>query len=360
MTIGLDGGQLPAEIWARRELALLLADTGRLEDAEAHFDRCRQILAGGEDWRGLAARVASAEAVVFVARHRVEEAEARFTAALESFRRYTLPWGEAETLRRSGIARLHAGDRRGAVEKLAAAAEVYRRCGAGAHWIEPVLAAKLAAQGSIQPRGWPPIDLVAASVDLERPDLVPHAAPDGTVTLLFSDIEGSTAANERLGDRRWLEVLQTHNRIIREQVVAHGGFEVKSQGDGFMVAFASARRALQCAVGIQRSLRDHAENHPEEATKVRIGLHTGEAIRQGDDFFGTHVAFAARIAGAAQGGEILVSSLLKELTDAAGDITFDDGREVPLKGLSGKRRDPCRCFGMPSREREAGSPDLGR
>ena len=338
LAIGLDGGQLQAEIWARRELALLLADAGRLEDAEAHLDRCREVLAGGEDWRGLAGRVAAAEAVVLVARHRVEEAEAHFTAALEIFRRYTLPWGEAETLRRWGIVRLHAGDRRGAVEKLAAAAEVYRRCGAGANWIEPVLAAKLAAQGVDPTETLASVDLVAASVGLERPDLAPHAAPDGTVTLLFSDIEGSTAANERLGDRRWLEVLQAHNRIIREQVGAHGGFEVKSQGDGFMVAFASARRALQCAADIQRSLRDHAEAHPEEATKVRIGLHTGEAIRHGDDFFGTHVALAARIAGAAKGGEILVSSLLKELTDAAGDIAFDGGREVQLKGLSGKRR----------------------
>jgi predicted ATPase/class 3 adenylate cyclase len=338
LTIGVDGGQVPAEIWARRELALVLADSGRVEAAEAHLGRCREIMAGGEDWRGLTGRVASAEAAVLVARNRFEEAEAHFTAALESFRRYTLPWGEAEVLHRSGLARLRMGDRRGAVEKLGASAEVYRRCGAGANWIEPVLAAKLAAQGVDAAKVLASIDLVAASVDLERPDLAPHAAPDGTVTILFSDIEGSTAANERLGDRRWLEVLHTHNRIVREQVAAHGGFEVKSQGDGFMVALPSARRALQCALGIQRGLRDHAETQPEEATKVRIGLHTGEAIREGDDFFGTHVAFAARIAGAAQGGEILVSSLLKELTDAAGDISFDDGREVPLKGLSGKRR----------------------
>ena len=69
---------------------------------------------------------------------------------------------------------------------------------------------------------------------------------------------------------------------------------------------------------------------------MRIGLHTGEAIKEGEDFFGKHVNLAARIAGQAQGAEILVSSLLKELTESAGDITFGEGRKVALKGLKGK------------------------
>ena len=89
---------------------------------------------------------------------------------------------------------------------------------------------------------------------------------------------------------------------------------MKSQGDGFMIAFSSARRGLDCAMAIQRALQAHARSHPDEAIAVRMGLHTGEALKEGDDFFGTHVALAARIAAAARGGEILVSSLLKELT----------------------------------------------
>ena len=335
LAVAVDGGQREAELWSRAALVLLQADAGRLDEAEAHLRRCREITAGNEDWRGLAGRLTLAEAVVLTARGGLE-ADKLFLAALDVFRRYRLPWDEADALARWGRILLAAGDRRRAMEKLAGALEVYRSCGAGAAWMEPVLADKLAAQGVGPGELQASIDLLAASVELSRPDLSLHAAPDGTVTLLFSDIEGSTAANERLGDRRWLEVLHTHNRIVRDQVKAHGGFEVKSQGDGFMIAFGSARRALGCAVGIQRALSEHAERNPE-ATKVRIGLHTGEVIKEGDDFFGTHVALAARIAGTADGGEILVSSLLKELTDG-GDVVFGDGREVELKGLAGRRR----------------------
>jgi class 3 adenylate cyclase len=120
-------------------------------------------------------------------------------------------------------------------------------------------------------------------------------------------------------------------------VAIYGGFEVKSQGDGVMVAFSSARRGLECAIGIQQALREHAERQPEQAVAVRIGLHTGEVVKEGDDFFGKHVALAARVAGAAQGGEILVSSLVKELADTGG-IDFGPPREVELKGLSGTRQ----------------------
>ncbi|KKK48001.1 hypothetical protein LCGC14_3149510, partial [marine sediment metagenome] len=175
------------------------------------------------------------------------------------------------------------------------------------------------------------------SVYTEQPDLRQHAAPDGTVTILFSDIEGSTAITERLGDRRWLELLRGHNAIVREQVAAHEGFEVKAAGDGFMLAFQSARSALQCAIDIQRAFAQHNES-ADEPIRVRIGLHTGEAIKEADDFYGKNVILAARIAGQAQGGEILVSSLLKELTESAGDIVFGEGREVELKGLAGPHR----------------------
>jgi class 3 adenylate cyclase len=175
------------------------------------------------------------------------------------------------------------------------------------------------------------IDEVAEAVAEERPPLQHGAAPDGTTTVLFSDIEGFSALNDRLGDRDAFEVLKSHNQIVREQLDAFGGFEVKSQGDGFMVAFSSARQAVLCAIAIQKALAAQGG----EPVRVRMGLHTGEAIKDADDFFGRNVIFAARIADQAEGGEILVSSLVKELTESGGEFEFENGREVALKGLSG-------------------------
>ena len=179
------------------------------------------------------------------------------------------------------------------------------------------------------------VDEVASRVASEQPSLRAAAAPDGTVTILFSDIEGSTALNERLGDVRWLELLQEHNRIVREQVQSYGGFEVKSQGDGFMIAFPSARRAIECAHAIQRAVADRLSDNPEGPIRVRIGLHTGEAIRHESDFYGKNVVIAARLADHARGGEILASSVVKQLTESAGDFRFEEERAVELAGLAG-------------------------
>jgi putative ABC transport system ATP-binding protein len=159
----------------------------------------------------------------------------------------------------------------------------------------------------------------------------------GTVTIMFSDIAGFTAMTERLGDQRVQEVLHTHCAVVREQIALHGGFEVKAQGDGFMLAFASATQAVRCAVAIQRAMAAYDE-HAEAPIALRIGLHTGEATKEESDFFGRSVNVAARIAGAARAGEILVSSLVRELAANAGDFAFDVGREVALKGLHGLQR----------------------
>jgi len=159
----------------------------------------------------------------------------------------------------------------------------------------------------------------------------------GTVTIMFSDIVGFTALTERLGDERTQEILHTHCAIVREQIAAHGGFEVKAQGDGFMIAFRNARGAVHCAVAIQRAMAAYDE-HVGAPVRLRIGLHTGEAIHEGDDFFGRSVIVAARIAAAARNGEILVSSLVRELAASSEDLTFDDGRQIELKGLSGSHR----------------------
>jgi eukaryotic-like serine/threonine-protein kinase len=143
---------------------------------------------------------------------------------------------------------------------------------------------------------------------------------------------------ERLGDLRAHDILKAHNEIVREQVALHQGFEVKSMGDGFMIAFSSARRALLCAIAVQRALAAYCENTTAEAVRVRIGLHVGETIKHSDDFFGKTVILAARIAALARGDEILVSSTFRDLTESAGDLVFEPAGEVQLKGLSGKHR----------------------
>jgi class 3 adenylate cyclase len=151
------------------------------------------------------------------------------------------------------------------------------------------------------------------------------------VTRLVTDMEGSTSMSEEMGDIRWMRVLNKHNEHVRACVQDHGGIELKFQGDGFLLAFPSARKALLCAVSLQKTF--HEEDLP-----VRMGLHTGEVIRDGDDLYGRNVILATRIADQAHGGEILVSSLTKELTDSSGDLDFTDNREVALKGLNGTFR----------------------
>jgi class 3 adenylate cyclase len=101
-----------------------------------------------------------------------------------------------------------------------------------------------------------------------------------------------------------------------------------------MLAFAGASKALRCAIRIQQAFDDYCDSHPEEPVHVRMGLHTGEALREADDFLGRTVIVASRIADEAKGGQILVSALLKELADGSGEFEFGELREVRLKGLT--------------------------
>jgi class 3 adenylate cyclase len=182
------------------------------------------------------------------------------------------------------------------------------------------------------------MDTVATEVRREQPPLAQQAAPDGMVTLLFTDIADSTGMAETLGDLRWMEILHLHNEIVRERVGAYGGFEVKTIGDAFMLAFQSARRAVLCAIDIQRAFSAYNREYVDAPLAIRVGLHAGEPVRDADDFYGKSVILASRIAGGAQAGEVLVSSLLRELVEAAGDIEFGAAREVELKGFAGTHR----------------------
>jgi class 3 adenylate cyclase len=181
------------------------------------------------------------------------------------------------------------------------------------------------------------IDKVAISAASEASALVLQpTGGDDTVTIVFSDIESSTERAMALGDQRWFAVLGTHNEIVRRRVTEFGGREVKSQGDGFMLTFPSARRAVQCCIAIQEDLEAYAEANPDTGVRVRMGVHTGEAIvDEGGDLFGKHIIVAARIANLAKGGQVLASGLTREITSSRGDLRFGPGEEVELKGIGG-------------------------
>ena len=183
-------------------------------------------------------------------------------------------------------------------------------------------------------------------------------------TILFTDVEGSTALTDRLGDAKARELLREHERMVREALKAHGGSEVKALGDGFMTSFSSATMALECAIAMQRAFEERNASlsaHPEalegraepgppahgstgspradrdagaslEPLRVRIGLNAGEPIAEDDDLFGTAVNLAARIAAKAEGGEILASEAVRQIV-AGKKFPFSDRGETALRGF---------------------------
>jgi len=161
----------------------------------------------------------------------------------------------------------------------------------------------------------------------------------GTVTLLFTDLVGSTALLDQLGDDAAEQLRRMHFRLLREAVAATGGHEVKNLGDGLMVAFASAVDALACAVAMQQAVHRHNEQGAArplvaQPLEVRIGLHVGEPIRDEDDYFGRSVVVAKRLCEQAAGGQILVSELVHQLAGARGGHQFRELGGLLLKGLS--------------------------
>lgn len=180
------------------------------------------------------------------------------------------------------------------------------------------------------------IDLVIAAVGASPVDPAGLEHNQGTITIVFSDIESSTERAVALGDAAWFKVLGKHNDIVRRRLPEYGGTEVKNQGDGFMLTFPSARGAVRCMIAVQNDLAQWRAEEPDRAIKVRMGGHVGEAMSDGEgDIFGRHVIIAARIGNIADGDQILVSSMVKELVAARGDIEFGPGEAVELKGLDG-------------------------
>ncbi|MCH8814265.1 MAG: adenylate/guanylate cyclase domain-containing protein, partial [Chloroflexi bacterium] len=170
-----------------------------------------------------------------------------------------------------------------------------------------------------------------------------HPEPATMRTILFTDVEGSTALTERLGDARARALLREHERITRDALEAHGGSDVKTLGDGFMTSFGSATSALECAIAMQRAFAAHNKS-ASEPIKVRIGLNAGEPIAEDDpdgrgDLFGTTVNMAARVCAKAEGGQILAPIVVRELVAGKGFLMSDVG-ETELRGFE----DPVRLY----------------
>jgi class 3 adenylate cyclase/alpha-beta hydrolase superfamily lysophospholipase len=143
-------------------------------------------------------------------------------------------------------------------------------------------------------------------------------------TILFTDIVGSTETAARLGDRRWRDLRERHDAVVRRQLELHRGREVKTMGDGFLAVFDGPARAIRCAVAIRDELRT-------TGIDVRAGIHTGEVELLGEDVGGMAVNIGARVGALADGGEVLVSSTVRELVVGSG-IEFEDRGSHLLKG----------------------------
>ncbi len=172
-------------------------------------------------------------------------------------------------------------------------------------------------------------------------DSTPQAAPSAFRTILFTDLESSTALTQAIGDAKAQDVLHGHNDVVRAALAAHNGEEVKHTGDGIMASFGSAVSAVEAALAIQRGLAGGE-------IRVRVGLNAGEPIQEEGDLFGGSVQLAARVCDRAEPGQVLVSNVVRELCTGK-MFQFADQGEATLKGFP----EPVRLFTVTPPEGEA-------
>ena len=156
--------------------------------------------------------------------------------------------------------------------------------------------------------------------------------PTGTVTFLFTDIEGSTRLLHDLGGQGYADALAEHRRVLRDAFTSHGGVEVDTQGDAFFLAFGSADEAIAAAIEAQASLHDGP-------ISIRVGIHTGEPILTADGYVGIDVHRAARICAAAHGGQVVISAATRSaMQDGTGGEQLVDLGLHRLKDLAAPER----------------------
>jgi class 3 adenylate cyclase len=163
--------------------------------------------------------------------------------------------------------------------------------------------------------------------------------PGDVVTIAFLDIAGFSAFTSRASEETVRGIIRVFHWLVREQIAKYGGFEVKQLGDGFMLAFTSPRKAIGCVADVMRTCAPHEDGTGlPPAIRVCAGLNSGDAIREGDDFFGHTVNVASRIVNRAQGGQVLISEETRALAGPMEGLDFIDLGRRRLRGLHGRMR----------------------
>jgi class 3 adenylate cyclase/pimeloyl-ACP methyl ester carboxylesterase len=151
-------------------------------------------------------------------------------------------------------------------------------------------------------------------------------------TIMFTDMQESTAITQRLGDAGAQELIRLHNDVVEQALFRHHGKRVKHTGDGIMASFPTASGAVECAIDIQRAFADRNDADPTTPVSVRIGINAGEPVAEGDDLFGTAVQLASRVCAQAEAGEILTTDVVRQLV-AGKAFLFSDKGTAELRGF---------------------------
>ena len=180
------------------------------------------------------------------------------------------------------------------------------------------------------------IDVIASALEPVIPTLGRVSSPDGAITLMLSDIADASDVAEQLGPGRWERLLGDHRVLVEQLVGRHDGQVVRFESDGFLASFNSAHAGLHTAVELQRTFTGPAGDAGAPAIAIRVGLHSGFVIANPEQLLGRNVVLASRIAGQARGGEILVSSAVRQYTATDPSFEFELHGEYHFKGLLGE------------------------
>ena len=320
--------------------ALLLLEQGRADAAAASIRGSLEELT----WNRLArSRMLPAQAEIAKVRGDAATAAAAATELGEIAKEFDTPAIRAAAAHAAGVAALLADDLDVAERMFREARRLWREI--DAPFEASIASARLAethsARGDTEAAK---LELASARSTFERLGAAPELTRVDSVlaaisgpspsrhvrTFMFTDIVGSTALVEAIGDEAWHDLLHWHDEAIRRCFEVNAGEEVHRTGDGFFVAFPDAPSALACAAAIQRALAEHRRDHGF-APQVRIGLHAAEATRVAEDYEGAGVHAAARIGALADGGEVLASV---ETVEGIDGVMLGASREVTLKGLA--------------------------